>query len=63
MTHSNSREKTAERCAGELLWTVSLLPVAPAPRPRSAAQPQTLAELVELALPEPSEPSGRRNAA
>jgi hypothetical protein len=61
MTQSHSPEKAADRCAGELLWNVSLLPVAPGPRPWSAPEP--LAQVVELPLPEPTERERRRSAA
>jgi len=43
MTQSHSAEKTADRCAGELLWNVSLLPVS---RPAQPASP--LAVVIEL---------------
>jgi hypothetical protein len=59
MTQSNTAEKTVERCAGELLWNVSLLPISPGPRPWSAP----LAPIVELALPESAEAKRHRNAA
>jgi hypothetical protein len=46
MTQSHSAEKTAERCAGELLWNVSLLPVAQ-PR-KDVVSPAVPAVVVEL---------------
>jgi hypothetical protein len=47
MTQSHSAEKTADRCAGELLWNVSLLPVV---RPQKGASnpPAPVAVVVEL---------------
>jgi len=62
MTQSHSAEKTAGRCAGELLWNVSLLPVSrPAP---PAAAPAPLAVVIELPLdPTIREANRRRNAA
>jgi hypothetical protein len=59
MTQSHSAEKTADRCAGELLWNVSLLPVS---RPAQPAAP--LAVVIELPLDHAiQEVSRRRNAA
>jgi hypothetical protein len=60
MTQSHSAEKTADRCAGELLWNVSLLPVS---RP---AQPPAAPLAVVIELPRDltiQETIRRRNAA
>ena len=60
MTQSHSAEKTAARCAGELLWNVSLLPVS---RPHQAA-PALGALVIELPLDLTIlEANRRRNAA
>jgi hypothetical protein len=53
MTQAQKAEKPAESCAGELLWNVSLLPVA-----RPAQPPAPLAVVIEL-----QEAVRRRNAA
>jgi hypothetical protein len=59
MTQSHSAEKTADRCAGELLWNVSLLPVA-----RRAPPAASLADVIELPLDRAiQEALSRRNAA
>jgi hypothetical protein len=47
MTQSHSAEKTADRCAGELLWNVSLLPVSRPPK-GAPSQPAPVAVIVEL---------------
>jgi hypothetical protein len=59
MTQSHSAEKTIDRCAGELLWNVSLLPVS---RPAAPARP--VAVVIELSLDLTIlEADRRRNAA
>lgn len=61
MTHSNSLEKPADRWAGEKLWNVSLLPIAPVPRPWAAQEP--LALVVELPVPKVPQSLRRQCAA